>query len=58
MTYNYSISTRKSTCFDLFQDPISFHKFTGTNPLKIYDDWFKLPDKELRKFMNTRNQEL
>ena len=32
------------------QDPISFHKFWNTDPIKIYDHWFRSADDELRQF--------
>ncbi len=32
------------------QNPISFHKFWMVDPRKIYDQWFRASDEELRQF--------
>jgi hypothetical protein len=29
------------------QDPISFHKFISTDPIRNYDQWFKTFDDDL-----------
>ena len=31
------------------QDPISFHKFWNTDPLAMYDKWFRNADQDLLK---------
>ena len=43
------------------QDPISFHKFWNTDPIKMYQDWFSQADLNLKNFkynLENRHQEL
>ena len=45
----------------IHQDPISFHKFWNTDPLKIYDKWFRKADQKLEQYkynLDNPHQEL
>ena len=33
-----------------YRDPISFHKFWNTDPMKIYNKWFRQADQKLKAF--------
>ncbi len=37
------------------QDPISFHKFEGTDARQTYDRWFRKHDEQMLKQMNSQN---
>ena len=37
-------------------DPISFHKFWNTDPMKIYDNWFRQADKSFKEFKYNLNK--
>jgi hypothetical protein len=39
-------------------DPISFHHFTNTDPLKNYAKWFKTADQQLAKARSQYHPEL
>ena len=38
-----------------YRDPISFHKFWNTDPMKIYDKWFRQADQKLKAFKEDLN---
>jgi hypothetical protein len=38
-----------------YRHPISFHKFWNTDPMKIYDHWFRQADHKLKAFKENLN---
>ena len=39
-----------------YLDPISFHKFWNTDPLKIYENWFRQADQNLKAYKQDMNK--